>query len=293
MKFTFARPATWLFLTLVGFMSGPRPGDAQELMPKAHGEVLSTGTTLTGCGEACGSERPFSARFTPYFWLTQMHGDLTVRGETAAVDVSFSKTLDLIFGDLNFAFLGQVEANFGSCGFLLNGVYMNIAPGGQVRNVDFSADFTQTILDAAFTYELGGVSEMMGWSTGSRLELLAGIRYNALTGGLTLTGPSGNRVSASGSQEWVDPIIGSRIRLPYNDCWTFTARGDIGGFGLGKASQFTWNIELMAEYSWSEHCKLIGGWRWLDINYENGSGSMKFGYDMTLSGPVLGLAIDF
>jgi hypothetical protein len=283
-----SRPSYWLPLTLAVLLATPMVGAAQQPLAAPCGDTVTLGNAASCC-----EDRLFSTRYTSYFWLTQMHGDLTLRGRTADVDVSFSKTLDLIFGDLNFAFLGQVEASYGGIGVLVNGVYMDIALGGQVNNVNFSSDFTQTILDAAFTYELGGVSETLGLCAGTRMELLAGLRYNALTGGLTLTDSSGATASANGSQEWVDPIIGGRVRLPWNECWTFTGRGDIGGFGIGKASDFTWNVELMAEYKWSESCTLIAGWRWLDIDYTNGQGSMQFGYDMMISGPVMGLAINF
>lgn len=283
------RSTKWTYFTVALLLSAPLFASAQEAVYTPAPNTLLPGTV--GCGEPCNQQTGFSARFIPYAWAPSMKGDLTVRGETAKVDIGIDKTLDLMFSDLNFGFLGQVEANYGNFGVLVNGMYMSLSLGGEIKRIDFSTKYTQTILDTAFTYELSGLSESL-WA-GSRLELLAGIRYNSLTGGLTLTGEQGRRVEARGSQDWVDPIIGTRVRLPYNDCWTFTARGDIGGFGLGKASQFTWNIELMAEYRCSERCSLIGGWRWLDINYENGSGSMKFAYDMLLSGPVLGLAINF
>jgi hypothetical protein len=46
------------------------------------------------------------------------------------------------------------------------------------------------------------------------------------------------------------------------------------------------------ETSWVD--PMVGmGYRILDIDYEDGSGNRKFGYDMQAAGPVIGLAWDF
>jgi hypothetical protein len=222
-----------------------------------------------------------------------MHGDVTIRGETAAVDVSIGDVLDILFGDLDIAALGQIEANYGQCGLIFNGYYVKVSPGGQFRNLNFSTEFEQTILDLAFTYQLECVAEALCLPPCSRFEVLAGARYNVLEGGLTITGPRGNSVTVDGTEEWLDPIIGGRVRVPLCECATLQVRGDIGGFDWGDASRFTWNIEATVEYRCSERCSLFGGWRWLDIDYEKGSGRQKFAYDVLLSGPLVGIAIDF
>jgi hypothetical protein len=229
-------------------------------------------------------------RVIPYNWLTEMHGDLTLRGQTADIDISLDDTWDFLWNDLNFAAIGQVEAYYGRCGVIFNGLYMDLSLGAQVRRLNFDADFTQTILDTTFTYELEGVAQCLPLPCGSRFDLLAGMRYNSLSAGVTLTGPRGNQVRVSGSEDWVDPIIGARLRVPLTETAIFSFRGDIGGFDWGNSSEFTWNIELMAERRCSERCSLIAGYRWLGIDRDD---SPRFGYDFTISGPVLGLAIDF
>ena len=57
------------------------------------------------------------------------------------------------------------------------------------------------------------------------------------TGDLSM---SGNRaIARSGSVDWVDPVVGGRIRYNLVPGQDFILRGDVGGFGVG--SQFTWN----------------------------------------------------
>ena len=226
-------------------------------------------------------------------WVMEQEGDVTVRGVTAPVDVSMGKMLDIFFNELNFAAIGQIEAGNGKFGVLFNGIYADVSPGSEVRRLDFSSRFRLAILDCAFTCALDGVPDRLRLPPSSQFELLAGVRYNSLSAGLTVTGPRGNTATAGGTEDWVDPIIGARLRVPLRPCLTAQVRGDIGGFGIGEASQCTWNIEATLEYRCSPRCSLFAGYRWLDIDYSNGSGSRRFGFDMHLSGPLVGLALDF
>jgi hypothetical protein len=70
-----------------------------------------------------------------------------------------------------------------------------------------------------------------------------------------------------------------------------TGRGDIGGFGAG--SHFTWNMVAILAYQVSQCITLGAGYRILDINFSEGTGSEKFQYDVQMRGPMLGFAIHF
>jgi len=39
--------------------------------------------------------------------------------------------------------------------------------------------------------------------------------------------------------------------------------------------------------------RVIGGYRYMNMDYENGSGASLFKYDMSMSGPGLGAAFTF
>jgi opacity protein-like surface antigen len=176
---------------------------------------------------------------------------------------------------------------------IFNGIYADVSPGTQVRRLDFASSLRLTILDLALTYELDGVPDRLCLPPGSRFEVLAGVRYNSLSAGLTVTGPRGNSATDQGTEDWLDPIIGCRLRVPLRECLTAQVRGDIGGFDIGDASRFTWNIEATLEYRRSERWSLFAGYRWLDIDYTTRSGNRTFGFDMNLNGPLVGIALDF
>lgn len=277
----------------------------QQNQPRCPGFALALATAFLsplavfaqeplfdGAFETAECKRPWTFRVIPYGWLYGTHGDVTVRGVTAPVDVSIGKSLDLLFHDLNFAAMGQMEARKGPVGIIFNGFYLDVSPSKRIRNLDFSQAFRNTILDLVLTYELP-LPEQSFLPAGSRFELLGGFRYNALSGGLTVTGPRGNSAGDSGTDDWFDPILGARLRLPVCDLWTIQVRGDIGGFDLGEASRLTWNIEATLEYRWSDHCTLFAGYRWLDIDHRSGSGTREFRYDVNMGGPLMGLAFDF
>jgi hypothetical protein len=250
-------------------------------------QPVPSGFPGVNCPAPCDAGPQLELKFLPYFIVPRMNGDVTVRGVNAPVDVSLGRMWDLFTHDLNMAFVGQMEAKYGRLGFLANGVYMDLSPGGQVRNLRFDSDYEQTVLDLAITYELGSKADCQ--CLVRRLEFLAGVRYNSLSGDLTVTGPLGNTASIGGTRSWTDPIVGLRAEIPLKPSWTLLLRGDVGGFGINGCSQFTWNAEVAMAYQWSDSCSLFAGYRWLDIDYARG----EFAYDMQIDGPMVGLIFRF
>ena len=59
-----------------------------------------------------------------------------------------------------------------------------------------------------------------------------------------------------------------------------TVHGDIGGFHLGSASDFTWSISVFLAYQISPSWQLVGGWKEIDVD--------RGDIDFRLSGPLFG-----
>ena len=72
-------------------------------------------------------------------------------------------------------------------------------------------------------------------------------------------------------------------------------KGDLGGFGAG--SDFSWQAvaALTFDVAARDGVTYAGmvGYRALDVDYEEGSGRKKYGYDVLQHGPVLGLVVGF
>ena len=48
-------------------------------------------------------------------------------------------------------------------------------------------------------------------------------------------------MTVSDTVAWVDPFVGGRIFIPLDKKWYLGLRGDIGGFGIGNASDLALN----------------------------------------------------
>lgn len=278
-------------LGLTGRAGAEDSETARSTLP-AHTEHLG----LDPAGPPCHLEsldccRRWHFRFMPYGWVPAFNGDLTVRGNTTDVDAKIGQVFNVLTNEINWAALGQIEGSNGRFGFIFDGDYVDVQPGGRIRRLNFASDLRLAILDLTATYEAKCIPDALHLPCGSRFEFLAGVRYYSLSSNVTVAGPRGIGVGAEGTEDWLDPILGVRVRVPFRHCLTGQVRADVGGFGAG--SQFAWNIVATLEYRFSSRFSLVGGWRWLDVDYRAGSGNQEFRFDMLLSGPMLGFAFDF
>ena len=83
---------------------------------------------------------------------------------------------------------------------------------------------------------------------------------------------------------WVDPLVGVRVRADLTDRFGVALLGNVGGFGIGSASDLTW--EALAAVGWrlNERWTLRAGYRALGV--ERGSGSKEA--NLVFHGPIVG-----
>ncbi len=200
---------------------------------------------------------------TPYVWMTTMNGDLTVDGESRKVNFTFKD----FFKFSNLGLNGHVELKQRRWAVLFDYNY-----------VDLIIDQTYTELTL---WELG-----FAWRFTEKFEMIVGGRY--FKSEVEYRDDPDNFIK--GKQSWIDPFIGGRMAWDLTRNLVFTARADIGGFGIG--SDFEWNILAGVGYRLS-NITFLGFYRIWYANYENGSGDDLFVYDMTISGPGLAMIIHF
>ncbi|HEX2839859.1 hypothetical protein [Hyphomicrobium sp.] len=246
--------------------------------------------------------------FTPYGWITWLDGTETVRGRSVDVEVDPIQLIDHLE---SLPFMGYGEARKGPFAFYGDLVYANVGldsdsvksrglrPGiNGALSASLGLDYKQTIAEAGAVYEIAGGQ--------TAIDVLAGARYWHQEANLKLAVDAnldisdlvvsrGIAVARSGGIDWVDPVIGARIRHRIAPGQELVLRGDIGGFGAG--SQFSWNV--LAAYSFdicvSDGVTYSGvlGYRLLDVDYEQGSGRTRYEYDVLQHGPLSGLTIKF
>jgi hypothetical protein len=220
-------------------------------------------------------------QLTPFYvWALNMSGGMTVNGETSSVDVSFSDITD----HLEYLVTGHLEGMHKSnWGFLTDISYITI--GGDMTTpkptLNLDVDFTSVMYELAVIYRIN--------EGANALDFIGGIRYYDLELEIDIIGtpPRGASrwVDIDDEQDWVDAMLGARYTWAFTDKLKLMARADIG-FG---GSNHAYNFESLFWYKPWKHASFIFGYRYMDIDYEDGSGSNLFEYDITMKGPVLGL----
>lgn len=262
---------------------------------------------------------PWTLSFTPYAWLPFLQGDITVKGRTVNVDVDPFELLDHLE---RVPFMSYTEARRGPLALYNDIFYAKVGVDASVsRSVrgltvgaDADVDATLAIIEGGAAYEIARWSSASGGSLKdapvfqpyTAVDLLAGARYwhqdidikFALAGSLDLNGlvVSRNRAIARGGDvDWVDPLVGFRIRHALAPGQELLLRADVGGFDAG--SQFSWNV--LAAYSFDFAVRNgvtysgVLGYRALSVDFEKGSGANKYEYDVVQHGPLLGLSLRF
>jgi hypothetical protein len=88
--------------------------------------------------------------------------------------------------------------------------------------------------------------------------------------------------------QWVDPIVGFRVRGDATDRLSLWLLGDIGGWGWGDASDLTWQGVLGAAYELSDHWSATAAYRAVGLRRGDG-----FDGNTILYGPQLGVVFRF
>ena len=233
----------------------------------------------------------------PYFWAPSIDGDSTISGGTAKIDLSFSDIID------DFDVWGistRVEAWKGDWGLIFDGMYLDLEtdakltdppPAGQV-----DVEIDSGTADFALAYKLIKIPLKEGTPLEFTFSPLGGLRYQYLKQEVTLKAdhPLGPENTTLGtSKDWVEPFVGAELRYDLTEKLAVVSRADAGGFGIGSASDLTWNFVIGMDWTFKENMDLKIGYRVMDMDYSNGSGADEFGFDGKFYGPILGLNIHF
>lgn len=240
------------------------------------GRAALVGLLLLSAVASAGAEE-WKHEVAPYFMAAGMDGVTGVGDVTADVDVSFSDVAE----NLEMGFMGMYRGSKGPYSISLDTIYM-----------DLEADKTGPagLLLGDVSMQQVAIEADVGYQLSEGFEVFAGLRYNELRSRVKATGPLGQVEAASGSEDWVDPVVGARYTWPFADDWSLLLRGDIGGFGVG--SDFAWQGIVTVRWQSSERVGWLLAYRHMDMDYK-GSNARGFTYDMAISGPGLGVVFSF
>jgi hypothetical protein len=281
------------------------------------GIVVAQATGSTSAGEAALADpEPWRFNAASYGWAMNVSSTTTVRNQTLDTHASFFELLQK--SQSLIGFMGYFEANKGRVGAYSDLVYSKLGFGaGQtgyrnpIAGLKITASGNAALTYEMFIVEMGGVYELHRWpgtdGSWTAVDGLLAFRYwnnsfaatfdataNVNFSNLQLERSFGLATARSNVVQWVDPVVGIRLRHRFTPNQEIFVRGDIGGFGLG--SQFSWQAVGVYSYSWQftgYQVAALLGFRALAVNYSQGSGADTFSMNQILYGPIIGVSFRF
>ena len=213
-----------------------------------------------------------------YGWVPAFTGDAKFKGLDFEVDTTYGDTLD----NLKFFAMGHYEGFKGRWGIMVDALY-----GQLEKDKDYTGGalpgarqfkLTQSLVEVAIPYRLT-------WNP-VVADVFIGGRYNYIYGEIGIPSVP---VKRDDTLAFVDPIVGGRVFFPLAKGWTLGLRGDLGGFGIGNASDLAANGNAYINWQINELLSLQGGYRALYMKYNEGENE----WNATQHGPWLGIGFSF
>ena len=225
------------------------------------------------------AESEWNYTFAPLFlWGMGIEGSTSIGPVSAPLDIRFKDALDNLDGMLTFHF----EAQNRDLALFAEYQYVNLGPEAALpTGAAVNITFKNTMAELGAGYRVAG-------NESNDIELLGGGRY--VKQELRATGlpsPPLPISSLSNDESWWDIFLGGRWTSNFSDRWKFIGRVDIATGG----SDTTWNVVGMFDYRFRDWGSVFFGYKYMDFDYEDGSGPSRYAYDATQEGPLAGLAL--
>jgi hypothetical protein len=234
---------------------------------------------------ACSED--WSNTLTPYLWFTGVHGTMVMGTPLGPIGGGVDLGADQVLQNLKIAGMLDYRGQNERWAVLADVLYADLSASGSKTEGPFTLHLTAG-------EKITIVETDVGYRVTPMLLAFVGARYYGVSVSLDATsdGPIQDRTgSASRSVDWIDPVIGLSAEVPFAQHWALRLRGDVGGFGVG--AQFSWQGIAAVTWQATKIMQVVGGYKYLREEYESGSGSNYFKYDIAMSGPAVGVAFTF
>jgi hypothetical protein len=213
----------------------------------------------------------WNVEVTPFFWGIAFNGTSSV-GRLPALDVDMSAS-DML-DNFNMGVAVFAVAQKGKMSLLSEFTYLSLGTEDDILLGSVSQNLDTYLAMAAAAYRL---------PFPLTTDIYGGLRFVRMDISSELNG----REAIAGDRDWIDPIVGVHLALPFSESLSFNLHADVGGFGVG--SDLTYMIMPALKYQFTDTFSGKMAWRWLDIDYDNDA----FAMDMLISGPMLGVAFSW
>jgi len=215
-----------------------------------------------------------------YFWPAGLDGDVGAADHSAHTSLKFED----IIHDLKIGGSAAFQVSKGGW-FLLNDVIY----------LDLSHKTSETVppgvtVDATLGTRV--LMEMLAvgrqWEKPVRWKAFIGARYfygRVRLDAIEQLGPADPEAIVTKTDEWVTPVIGAEVSLPFNDKLSFNFTADVGA----ADDSFNWEAIPTMGWKFNKTVTALVGYRLLDIRHKKD----KFKIDTLMHGPIVGLKISF
>jgi opacity protein-like surface antigen len=208
--------------------------------------------------------------------------DTTITTDTPEGQVEQTLSFSDALKDLQFAFMGTVEARNGPWGVIGDLLYFKLS---ETEATPRGTLFSDVEIDSKMTIVSGYLAYRVYEDPKVAVDLAGGFRAFKADLDTEFTGAAAADRSFSNNQDFVDPIVAARVRMAFNDQWFGTLMVD--GGGLNDSS--TWQALATVGYRLNDKWSFQGGYRYLEAEWDSdfGESSLEF------SGPILGVTYRF
>jgi len=214
-----------------------------------------------------------------YAPIMGLEGTVGLGPVRSSVDIGFGDILKKLDGGLSGAF----EARHDRWSITGDFIWLKLSDSANpIASTYLGFKEEEILASVALGYELYKDDR-------TSLDVLAGAAFTSVDVELDVSTPllPIKYRALSGSETWVDPFIGLRVRHQLSTNWSVFARADYGGFGV--SSDEYWQALVGLGYRLSESTSVVLAYRIAATDYQSG----RFVYDTKMSGPNLGLVIRF
>lgn len=276
---------------VVVLFSAPRAGHGQdpESAPKSAiqpEEISVEDPVLPG----------WRFELTPYLWLASVSADVETGGSSGDANLDF---FDVVDDTDEWGVFGRFEAWYRRFGFYLDGLYVDVESDFDIStpgpDFDADVDIRAALVELGAGFRLLDTGPTESCSLRLAVDVLGGVRYALLKvrAAATGLGPLGITTDLGGTEEWFEPAFGARIQLYVTRRFLIGVRGDVGGFGIGSASELSWKLVAGIGFHITDNVLLKGGYQVFGLDYQHGSGPGAIGFDGEVHGPILGVTFSF
>jgi hypothetical protein len=256
--------------------------------PGSGGDLRAQSPLAPEPEAGAGSVPTWSLVVTPYVWLAGQSSDVGGR----ALRQSFSDLASLT----NLGFQGRVAARIGKVIVQGDYTYADQTATTAIGRTSIDMGVRQHIVDVKAGYPVydSRPAELTG---GMGVWVAAGARYwdndteFIITRQPLLPGGDTEIVEEAAAQTWWDPVLGILAQWPVTSNVGFTARGTVGGFGVGNASSYLWDAEAAATFRLGPRFLLSTGYRAFRYDRADGEGEDRVTQDVTVTGLAVGLSV--